>query len=49
LSIKSIEISSTDGTKAIKTAVKELDNGWYLYRFQTHDEDGRFITYWALG
>ena len=48
ISVKSIEMHSKDATKAIKTAVKELENGYYLYRFQTHDEDGKFITYWAF-
>ena len=48
VSIKSIELNSTDGAKAIKTAIKELENGYYLYRFQTHDDDGKFITYWAF-
>jgi len=48
VSIKSIELNSSDGSKAIKTAIKELENGYYLYRFQTHDTDGKFITYWAF-
>jgi hypothetical protein len=48
VSIKSIEINSKDGARAIKTAIKELEKGYYLFRFQTHDETGKFITYWTF-
>ncbi len=48
LTVKSIELNSSDGVKAVKTAIKELESGFYLYRFQTHDQDGKFITYWAF-
>ncbi len=48
LTVKSIELNSSDGVKAVKTAIKELESGFYLYRFQTHDLDGKFITYWAF-
>lgn len=48
VSIKSIELGSSDGTKAIKTAIKELEQGYYLFRFQTHDKSGHFVTYWAF-
>jgi hypothetical protein len=48
VSVKSIEIGSNDGVKAIKTAIKELEQGYYLFRFQTHDKEGKFITFWAF-
>jgi hypothetical protein len=48
VSLKSIEIGSKDGKKALKTAIKELENGYYLFRFQTRDEQGLFVTYWAF-
>ncbi len=48
VSVKSIEIGSNDGVKAIKTAIKELEAGYYLFRLQTHDQEGKFITYWAF-
>ncbi len=48
VSLKSIELKSTDGQKALKSAIKELENGYYLYRFQTRDEQGLFETYWAF-
>lgn len=48
VSIKSIELGSSDGTKAIKSAIKELEQGYYLFRFQTHDKSGQFVTYWAF-
>lgn len=48
VSLKSIELNSTDGKKSIQTAIKELESGYYLFRFQTHDISGRFITYWAF-
>lgn len=48
VSVKAIEIGSNDGVKAIKTAIKELEQGYYLFRFQTHDQGGKFITYWAF-
>lgn len=48
VSIKSIELNSNDGAKSIKNAIKELENGYYLFRFQTHDKSGKFITYWAF-
>ncbi len=48
VSVKSIELGSLDGAKAIKTAIKELEQGYYLFRFQTHDKSGQFITYWAF-
>lgn len=48
VSLKSIELGSTDKETSIKTAIKELEQGYYLFRFQTHDEDGRFETYWAF-
>lgn len=48
VSLKSIEINSNDGAKSIKNAIKELENGYYLFRFQTHDSSGKFVTYWAF-
>jgi hypothetical protein len=48
VSLKSIELGSRDGKKALKTAIKELEAGYYLFRFQTRDEQGLFITYWAF-
>jgi len=48
LSLKSIEFNSVDGIKSIRSAIKELENGYYLFRFQTRDEGGLFITYWAF-
>jgi len=48
LSVKSIEFGSSDGPKSIKTAIKELERGYYLFRFQTHNSAGRFETYWAF-
>lgn len=48
VSMKAIESKSVDGEKSIASAAKELEAGYYLYRFQTRDEDGRFITYWAF-
>lgn len=48
VSVKSIEINSADGNRAVKTAIKELEAGYYLFRFQTRDKAGRFITYWAF-
>ena len=44
LSLKSIEFNSVDGIKSIRSAIKELENGYYLFRFQTRDEGGLFIT-----
>lgn len=48
VSVKSIECNSSDGAKAIKSAIKELEAGYYLFRFQTHDDNGQFVTYWAF-
>lgn len=48
VSLKSIEINSRDGKKALKSAIKELENGYYLFRFQTRDDQGLFVTYWAF-
>jgi hypothetical protein len=48
ISIKSIVLNSKDGIKAIKTAVKELEDGYYLFRFQKHNKVGQFITYWVF-
>ncbi|PHR58186.1 MAG: hypothetical protein COA44_04615 [Arcobacter sp.] len=48
VTMKSIEFNATDGIKSIRSAIKELENGFYLYRFQTRDEAGLFSTYWAF-
>ncbi len=48
VSLKSIELNSNDGAKSIKNAIKELESGYYLFRFQTHDSSGQFVTYWAF-
>jgi len=48
LSLKSIELNSTDGIKSVRTAIKELEAGFYLFRFQTRDKGGLFNTYWAF-
>lgn len=48
VSLKSIEYNASDGAKSIKNAIKELENGYYLFRFQTHDKSGKFVTYWAF-
>jgi len=48
LSLKSIVFNTIDGIKSVRSAIKELENGYYLYRFQTRDKKGLFITYWAF-
>lgn len=48
VSLKSIELNGTDGIKSIRSAIKELEEGYYLFRFQTRDEAGLFETYWAF-
>lgn len=48
VSLKSIELNATDGIKSVRTAIKELEAGYYLFRFQTRDKGGLFITYWAF-
>lgn len=48
LSLKSIEFNSADGIKSIRAAIKELEDGFFLFRFQTRDKAGLFITYWAF-
>nr|WP_321268459.1 hypothetical protein [uncultured Sulfurimonas sp.] len=48
LSLKSIELNSADGIKSIRSAIKELEDGYYLFRFQTRDKGGLFTTYWAF-
>jgi len=48
ISVKSIEYNATDGIKSIRSAIKELEKGYYLFRFQTRDKHGLFITYWAF-
>jgi hypothetical protein len=48
VSLKSIELNATDGIKSVRTAIKELEDGYYLFRFQTRDKGGLFSTYWAF-
>ncbi|MDX9813621.1 MAG: hypothetical protein RBS91_03025 [Sulfurimonadaceae bacterium] len=48
VSLKSIEHNVVDGIKSIRTAIKELEAGYYLFRFQTRDEAGLFVTYWVF-
>ena len=48
VSLKSIEMGSYDGIKSVRAGIKELEEGYYLFRFQTRDEAGLFITYWAF-
>ena len=48
VSLKSIEFNSLDGKKSVQSAIKELEKGYYLFRFQSRDDNGRFITYWAF-
>lgn len=48
LSLRSIELNSSDGIKSIRSAIRELEKGFYLFRFQTRDKGGLFTTYWAF-
>lgn len=48
VSMKSIELNATDGIKSVRSAIKELENGLYLFRLQTRDSGGLFTTYWAF-
>ncbi|MDT8339134.1 MAG: hypothetical protein RQ763_08035 [Sulfurimonas sp.] len=48
VSLKSIEIGSNDGNKSVRSAIKELEQGYYLFRFQTREKGGLFTTYWAF-
>ncbi|MDD2790354.1 MAG: hypothetical protein PHU40_06740 [Sulfurimonas sp.] len=48
VSLKSIELKSNDGIKSVRSAIKELEDGNYLFRFQTRNKGGLFSTYWAF-
>lgn len=48
VSLRSIEIGSNDGIKSVRSAIKELEQGYFLFRFQTRDKGGLFSTYWAF-
>jgi len=48
VNMKSIELSNPDGLKAIRGAIKELEDGYYLFRFQIRENGGLFTTVWAF-
>lgn len=48
VNMKSIEIGNTDGIKSIRSATKELEDGYYLFRFQVRDKGGLFTTFWVF-
>lgn len=47
VSLVSIELNGKDGIKSIRSAIKELENECYLYRYQLRKQ-GRFDTYWIF-
>lgn len=48
VNMKSIELGNTDGIKSIRSATKELEDGYYLFRFQVRGKGGLFTTYWVF-
>lgn len=48
VNMKSIELGNADGIKSIRSATKELEDGYYLFRFQVRDKGGLFTTFWVF-
>jgi len=48
LSEKTLIKKNTDGKRALKTAIVELEKLDYLFRIQTHDFNGQFMTIWIF-
>lgn len=48
VSLKSIELNGKDGIKSLRSAISELENQNFLFRFQSRDDGGLFTTFWIF-